>query len=172
LQATCVGMIGAALTLAPISAASAHTKKHQGSSHVKGSNPHSALCADVKSEQNESSGVGSAMEKAIASGNFAATKAAILKAYAADAGDVQKALGVISTAPANVQSAFKNILTYVQQIRTDIENSTSLQGLLMSFESLGKDPKLVTDGTTITNWYTSVCGGSLVTTTTVSIPSS
>ena len=35
---------------------------------------------------------------------------------------------MIKTAPGNVQSAFKNLLSYVQQIKTDIQNASSLGG--------------------------------------------
>jgi len=168
-----MGVFGVALTLAPLSAAGAHTNhrgKHQSSGSVKGSNPKAAMCQDVKNEQAGSSSVGVAIERAIASGNFAAAKQAMLKAYNGDLGNVQKALGVIKTAPANVQSAFKNLLTFVRQIRDDIQNASSEQGLITSFETLGKNTQLQTDGLTIANWYASVCGGPLVTTTTVSIP--
>jgi hypothetical protein len=164
-----IGLFAVGLALAPLSAAGAHTHhrgKHHTSGSVKGSNPKAAMCQDVKTEQSGSGSIGSAIEKAIASGNFAAAKQAMLNAYDADLGNVQKALGVIKTAPANVQSAFKNLLTFVQQIRNDIQNASSEQGLVTSFESLGKDTQLQTDGVTIANWYTSVCGGSLVTTST------
>ena len=167
----CCGLLGVTLALAPLSAASAksHGSRHNGSS-VKGSNPSSAMCKDVKSEQTGSSSTGLAIEKAMTSGNFASAKQAMLNAYNADLGNVQKALGVIKTAPANVQSAFKNLLSFVKQIKTDIQNASSLQGLVTSFATLGKNTQLETDGATIANWYTGVCGGTLVTTTTVSIP--
>ena len=64
------------------------------------------------------------------------------------------------------QAAFKNLLTFVQQVKTDIQNASSLQGLVASFESLGKNTQLVGDDTTIANWYASVCGGSIITSTT------
>lgn len=167
----CCGLLGVTLALAPLSAASAksHNSKHHGST-VKGSNPSSAMCKDVKSEQTGSSSTGLAIEKAMTSGNFASAKQAMLNAYNADLGNVQKALAVINSAPANVQSAFKNLLTFVKQIRTDIQNASSLQGLVASFATLGKNPALETDGATIANWYAGVCGGTLVTTTTVTVP--
>jgi len=166
-QGICVGMIGVALTLAPMSAASAsHKKQHHHSSHVKGSNPTAAMCQDVKNEQTGSSTVGSSLGKAMASGNFAAAKQALLAAFSTDQANVQKALGVIRTAPANVQAAFKNLLTYVQQVKTAIQNASSEQDLISSFETLGKNTQLQTDGLTIANWYTSVCGGTLTTTST------
>ncbi len=72
---------------------------------------------------------------------------------------MQKALGVIKTAPPNVQKAFKNLLSFVKQIRTDIQNASSLQGLAASFATLGKNKQLETDGTTIANWYTASAAG-------------
>jgi hypothetical protein len=171
-QGIAVGVLGVMLALTPMSAAGAHAshKKHHSPGSVKGSNPSAAMCQDVKNEQSGSSSVGQAIEKAIASGNFAAAKQAMLNAYDADLGNVQKALGVIKTAPPNVQAAFKNLLTFVRQIRNDIQGASSEQGLITSFESLGKNTQLQADGATIANWYASVCGGPLVTTPTVSIP--
>jgi len=166
-QGICVGMIGVALTLAPMSAASASHKKHH-SSHVNGSNPTAAMCRTVRSEQTGSSSVGSSLGKAMASGNFAAAKQALLNAFNTDQANVQKALTVIHTAPANVQTAFKNLLSYVQKVKSDIQNASSEQALIASFETLGKNTQLQTDGVTIANWYTSVCGGTLATTSTTS----
>jgi hypothetical protein len=158
----CAGVLGLTLALAPLTAASAKS--------TKGSAPHSAMCRTVKSEQSGSTAASSAIEKAMTSGNFAAAKAAMLQSYNVDFNQVQKALAVVRTAPANVQAAFKDLLGFVKQLRTSIQNSTSLTSLLASFETLGKNPKLETDGTTISNWYTSVCGGTLETPTTVTSP--
>ena len=164
-----IGVLGIALTLAPVSVAAAKSK-HHSSGHVNGSAPGSAMCKDVKNEQTGSSSVSSSIEKGIESGNFATAKQAMLNAYNADLGNVQKALGVIKSAPANVQAAFKNLLSFVQKVKSDIESASSEQGLIASFATLGKNPQLQTDATIISNWYTSVCGGALVTTTTASLP--
>ncbi len=161
----CIGVLGLAMTLIPVSAASAKSHGHH-STTVKGSNPNSAMCKDVKTEQTSSTSVGTSFEKSLSSGNFAQAKQSLLNAYNGDLSNVQKALAVIKTAPANVQSAFKNLLTYVQQIKNDIQNASSLEGLVTSFSSLGKNTQLISDGTTISNWYASVCGGPLVTGTT------
>lgn len=167
----CAGVLGLTLSMAPLAAASAaNYKANSHSTSTKGSNPSSAMCKDVKTEQSGSNSVSTAIDKAMTSGNFAETKQAMLSAYNVDQGDVQKALSVIRTAPANVQAAFKNLLSFVKQIRTDIQNASSLQGLVASFATLGKNTQLETDGVTISNWYTSVCGGPLATTTTVSVP--
>jgi hypothetical protein len=76
---------------------------------------------------------------------------------------------VIKQAPANVQAAFKDLLAFVQQIKTDIQNANNEQELITSFENLGKNTKLATDGTTIANWVASKCG-TAGTTTTSSLP--
>jgi hypothetical protein len=158
-------IIGIVLCLAPLAPASAAIARSHATS-TKGSNPNSAMCRDVRNEQSGSSSVGASIEKALTSGNFAQAKQAMLNAYNADQGNVQKALSVIRSAPGNVQAAFKNLLSFVKQIRTDIQNATSLQGLIASFSTLGKNTQLENDGVTIANWYASVCGGSLVTTPT------
>jgi hypothetical protein len=167
----CSGVLGLTLALAPLTAASAksHKPKHHSSS-VKGSNPSSAMCLDVKTEQSSTSSTGSAIEKAMTSGDFATAKQAMLSAYDADLANVNKALAVIKTAPANVQTAFKGLLSFETQFRNDIQNAQSEQALLASFETLGTNTSIETDGLTISNWYTSVCGGTPITTTTVSVP--
>jgi hypothetical protein len=157
------GVLGLTLALVPLTAASAKS--------TKGSAPHSAMCKTVKSEQGGSSAASSAIEKAMTSGNYAAAKQALLNSFNVDFNQVQKALSVIKGAPPKVQSAFKDLLSYVKQLRTAIQNSTSTTSLLAAFETLAKNPKLETDGLTISNWYTSVCGGTLTTTpTTVASP--
>jgi hypothetical protein len=150
------GVLGLTLALVPLTAASAKS--------TKGSAPHSAMCKTVKSEQSGSTAASSAIEKAMTSGNYAAAKQALLNSFNVDFNQVQKALGVIKGAPPKVQAAFKDLLSYVKQLRTAIQNSSSVTGLLAAFETLAKNPKLETDGTTISNWYTSVCGGTLTTT--------
>jgi hypothetical protein len=157
-----IGALGVTLALLPLSAASA--------THVKGSAPNSAMCKTVRAEENSLTAASSGIEKALASGNFASGKQAVLKLYNTDFGQAQKALASVRHAPAKVRAAFKNLVSSVKQFRTTIQNASSLQDLLTSFAALGQNPQLQTDGTTIANWYSSVCGGSLVTTTTASLP--
>jgi hypothetical protein len=147
-------VLGIALALAPLTAASA-AKRH---------NPDTAICKDVRTEQSGTDSVASAIEKAATAGDFAQAKQAMLNAYDADQGEVQKALAAVKSAPANVRAAFKNLLSSVKQIRADIKQASSLQGLITSFTTEGKATQLEHDGTTIDHWYASVCGGSLTTT--------
>jgi hypothetical protein len=158
----CTGVLGIVLALAPLTVASAEK--------TKGSAPKSAMCKTVKTEENGSKAAASGIEKAMTSGNFAAAKAALLKAYNLDYSQVRKALTVIKTAPPKVQAAFKNLLSYVKRFKNAIQNAKSLQAMIASFATLGTNTQLQADGTTIANWYTSVCGGTLITSTTVSAP--
>jgi hypothetical protein len=165
---TCQGLgvclAGAGLALAPLTAAAA--SRHHPSNHTPST---ATVCADVKKEQESSTSVGLAIERALQSGNFGTAKQEMLSAYDTDLGNVQKAYGVIKQSPPNVQAAFKDLLTFVQQIRADIQNANNEQELVTSFESLGKNTGLATDGTTIANWVASKCG-TAVTTTTSSLP--
>jgi hypothetical protein len=52
----------------------------------------------------------------------------------------------------------------VRQVRQVIGRSTGFQGLVTSFQHLAKNPKLVTDGVTIDDWFASACAGSTTTT--------
>jgi hypothetical protein len=159
-QGLSVCIIGSALALAPLTAASA--KQHAPTRH----NPSTAtVCADVRSEQRSSSLVGLSIERALDSRNFTAAKQAMLGAYDTDLSDVAKANAVMAQAPANVQAAFKDLLGFVQQIKADIENAHGEQQLLTSFETLSQNPKLATEGATISSWFSSKCGGSISTTT-------
>jgi hypothetical protein len=94
----------------------------------------------------------------------------MLTAYNTDLNSVAKANGVANQAPAGVQGAFNDLLTFVEQIKADIQKANSEQQLVASFETLGKNPKLATDGTTITSWFSSKCLGSVGTTSLSSIP--
>ncbi len=164
-----VAVAGLTLALAPMSVAAARGHRHNPSGTTKGSAPNSAMCKDVRTEQSGSSSVGSSISRAIESGNFATAKQAMLTAYDQDMANVQKALSAIHAAPAKVQAAFKSLLTFVQQVRNDIQNSSSEQGLITSFEGLGRNPQLQTDAVTISTWYTSVCGGTAATTSTTGL---
>ena len=126
-----IGVLGVAMALTPVSVAAAgsHKPKHPSSSHVNGSAPGSAMCKDVKNEQAGANSAGTSIEKAIESGNFATAKQAMLNSYNTDLGNVQKALSVIKSAPANVQAAFKGLLTFVQKIKSDIQNAVERAGV-------------------------------------------
>ena len=87
----------------------------------------------------------------------------MLNAYNADLANVNKALGVLKSRRPTYRPPSRTF-SVRDDFRNDIQNASSEQALIGSFATLGKDTQCVTDGTTIANWYTSVCGGTLVTT--------
>jgi hypothetical protein len=129
-----------------------------------GAESKSALCRAVKAEETSSDTVGLSVERAVASGNFGASKKAMLRAYDSDERNVAAALAAAKAAPPEVRSAFKNLLSFVRQVRIVIQSSKSFPGLLSSFARLAKDPRLVSNGATIERWDSSVCRTSTTTT--------
>src|SRR5580658_972688 len=159
-QGVGIGIIGLALALAPLTAAGAKSKpKHHSTKHTtttvksskgtKGSNPNSALCKDLKAEQSQSEKLGSTIEAAIESGNYNTAKTEMVNSINAGLKDASPALKLLDSAPSAVQSAMKGLISFDGQFKTAIENSTSLTGLESSFASLGENPKLKTESTTV-----------------------
>ena len=73
----------------------------------------------------------------------------------------------LSSAPANVQAAGKGIFAFFNTLKTDVANSTSLEQLGTSMESLGSNSALKSDAQTLANYFGNICGS--VTTTTASV---
>jgi hypothetical protein len=181
LQGVSVAFVGLALACAPMAAASAHNKpkhkpaKHHSSKTVAktkgGSNPNSSICTAVSSAQNGSSGLSSSLEKAFAGGgisDFASAKQAMLNAMNTALKEEGPAESALRSAPANVQAAMKGLFAFETSFKTAVTNATSATQLVTSLSTLGQNPQLEADGTTIANYVTSLCGAT--TTTTIAIP--
>jgi hypothetical protein len=148
-MAACVAVAGVVLTLAPAGAASAGASKP---------NANSAACRAIKKEQASATAAGFAIEKALAAGHFAGAKRQMLKAYDTDLRNVTRAFRTITSAPPNVRAAFKDLRTYVRQVRGDISNAKSEQQLVTNLQTLAKNAQLQNDSSTIASWASSVCG--------------
>jgi hypothetical protein len=164
-----MGIVGLALALAPLSAASAsgHKTKHHKKTHhpttttapkKKGSNPNSALCKDLKAEQAQSAKLGSSIASALESGNYASAKQEMVTSINAGLKQAAPALTVLKSAPGSVQTAMKGLIKFDNQFKSAIESSTSLTTLESSFAQLGQNPSLRTYSTTVTNYITAQCG--------------
>jgi hypothetical protein len=182
LQGVSVAFVGLALACAPMAAASAHTKakhhkpaKHHSSKTVAktkgGTNPNSSICTSVNSAENSSSNLGSSLEKAFAGGgisDFASAKQAMLNSMNTALKEEGPAESALRSAPANVQAAMKGLFAFESSFKAAVTNATSATQLVASLSTLGQNPQLEADGTTIANYVTSLCGAT--TTTTVAIP--
>jgi hypothetical protein len=177
LQGCSVAVLGLGLACAPMTLASA---KSQPKKHHKAPKHHtskkaafttgSATCKNYLNTENGSSGLGTALEKAMTSAGsgFAGVKQAFITYF----NTVQKYEAPfeseLSSAPANVQAAGKGIFAFFNTLKTDVANSTSLEQLGTSMESLGSNSALKSDAQTLANYFGSICGS--VTTTTASLP--
>jgi hypothetical protein len=180
LQGVGIACAGFALACAPMAVASAHNKpahhhkpKHHGSKTVAskgGSNPNSSICTAVSSAQNSSGSLSSSIEKAFAGGinDFASAKQAMLSAINTALKEEGPAESALHSAPANVQSAMKDLFTFESTFKTDIANASSPSQLVSSLSTLGQNSQLQADGTTIANYVTSLCG--TTTTTSAALP--
>jgi hypothetical protein len=176
-----VAVLGFALACAPMTVASAHSKKHHSKPkhHAaktvakSGLNPGSKLCAEAYAGDSNSGDVGSAIEKAMisaeTSGNFDAAKQEMIAAVNASLKEEGPAEAALRSAPANVQAAMKGLFAYVQSWETAINNASSFTQFATSMEALTQASGVKTDATTLASYLTQQCGPA-PTPTTVSVP--
>jgi len=156
------------LALAPASLASAkshHSTKHKTHKTHKttkpaaqGLVPGGSVCTFLD-DQAGSSHIASAMESAIESGNFASAQSTLLNLFSLIAKDAPTAEAALKSAPANVQAAFKTMISFDAQFKTAIAGATSFAGLGMALASLGQNPALQSASTTVGNYASEKCGG-------------
>ena len=164
IQGIGVGVLGLALALAPLGAASAKTKHHKKGhttttvAKKKGSNPNSTLCKDLKSEQSQSAKLGSTIASALESGNYASAKQEMVTSINAGLKEASPALAALRSAPGSVKTAMKGLITFDNQFKSAIESSTSLSTLASAFAALGQNPHLRTYSSTVSNYITAQCG--------------
>ena len=186
LQGLSVAILGLALACAPLAVASAsnnnhghksknhhHTSKPKAKAKAKtaskGSDPTNTICLDVKNSEASSSTLGPAIEKAIlggATGSFASLQQELLTELNVPLKSEGAALAALSSAPANVQAAMKNLISFDSTFKSAIASATSLSQLEGSFATIAAGaPAIQADATTLTNYVTSLCGSSLTPTT-------
>jgi hypothetical protein len=158
--------VALALVLAPASIASAgssHGSKHKTKTHKTkttaktGLVPGGSVCTFLDNQAG-SSHLAATMESAIESGNFATAQSTLLNLFTEIAKDAPAAESALSSAPANVQAAFKTMISYDSQFKTAIASATSFAGLGMALASLGNNPTLQSASMTVGNYATAKCG--------------
>jgi hypothetical protein len=152
-------VLGLALATAPVLASPAGAKtKHHKTSKPPSTKVSLGACSAYTKQETQSSKLASSLEQAFASGNFATIKAAMLAEFSDLNTDVSKANAVLGSAPANVKAAFATIIQAVQQLKTSIQNSTSLTQLEGSFQSLGTNAKFTAAGQVLASYFGTKCG--------------
>jgi len=149
-----VVVLGLALALAPVVASPVGAAKAPKHKVVK---LKAGACTALNGEQTQSSKLATSLEQAFASGNFATIKAAVLSEFTQLNQSVAKAKGLLGSAPANVQAAFNTIANVFLQLKTQIQNSTSLTGLEAAFTSLGSSTKLVSASKVLSSYFGAKC---------------
>lgn len=151
-----VVVVGLALSLAPVMTTSAHaTTKHKVTHHTTTS---VGTCKALSGEQTQSSKLSTTLEKAFASGNFAAIKAAVLESFSQLGSAVNAEKSLLGSAPANVKAAFTTIAGVFGGLKAQIQASTTLAQLEVAFTSIGTNPKLTAASKVLSSYYGSKCG--------------
>jgi hypothetical protein len=176
-QGFSVAVLGVGLACAPMTLASAKSqpkKHHKAPKHHASKNPTftsgSATCKNYLNTEKGSSGLASALEKAMANAGsgFAGVKQAYLDYFNTVEKYEAPFEAELRSAPANVQAAGKGIFAFFNTVKTDVANSTSLEQLGTSMASLGTNSAIQSDALTLANYFGTICGS--VTTTTSSLP--
>jgi len=174
-------VLGVALALAPVTAASASqsttsTTQHSTGSHKskhKKHNKHNKAKAKAKPAASTSAksvcsflddtagsaAIANTIESAEKSGNFSAAQQTLLNLFGEIAKDAPTAEAELGSAPSNVQAAFKTMISFDSQFKTALASATSFAQLGSAFATLGSNPTLSAASTTVGDYATSLCGG-------------
>ena len=149
-----VAATGLGLALAPLSMAAASRTTTTTSHHASSG----SACSNLKKEESASSALGTKVANALASGNFAKAKLALIKAYNADIKNDTAAIAVLEKAPNNVKTAFNGVIGFARQVKQDIVKAKSEKQLISQFTLLSGNAQLLFDSDVIANWVTKTCG--------------
>ena len=126
---------------------------------AKGSNPGAKICTYTKAQQASSTKLTTTLEKDLVSGNWAATKAALLATFANNSKIEQEAAAAYSGAPANVKATEPVVIQLVKTEENLVKSSTSATQFESSFTTAIESPKFLAAEKIEANYYHSVCGG-------------
>jgi hypothetical protein len=156
-----VALGGAAMlasVVLPVASASAAVRTVHQLVATKGSNPNGAFCklyrkqlgTNTKSEKN--------LTKAMESGNWPATKKALLAEFTSEKTVEKNFLAALSSAPANVRTAGRQALKVIPLEEKAINTSTSVTGYEKAIEAVVDTKKMQAVGTVFENYETATCG--------------
>lgn len=120
----------------------------------------SALCKAYKSEQQAAvkTESGSAIEKAIESGNYATVKKDLLASFGGEQKEEQVMIGFLSGAPSNVKAAAQVSVKFANSLKTIISNSNSMAQFEAGITTAEKNKKLQAAEVTLSNYTNKMCG--------------
>jgi hypothetical protein len=144
-------LLGAAVVLTPLNAASAKTKSPTGI------NAGSAFCKLLRSQEGVGQRYANKIETAFSSGSLTKAKTAVDAEFNFGAQYVGKALAA-GKVPGPIESALKYFLKLYQQEKSSIQHATNLTALESSLSSLSRSPKFTAENQTITAYVSTQCG--------------
>ena len=153
-------VVGLGLALAPVvsSPATATTKHKAKVIHHTAAPKTGGTCTALNGEQTQSSKLATTLEQAFASGKFATIKTAVLASFTHLGTDVAAEKKLLGSAPANVKTAFGQVASVFNQLKSQIAASTSLTQLEAAFTTLGTNPQLTSASKILSAYYGSKCG--------------
>ncbi|MGP0032208.1 MAG: hypothetical protein ACLPVF_17105 [Acidimicrobiales bacterium] len=169
LHATKIGIgiatIGMALALVPAVSASASVRGVTSVRSVEALQT-SSLCKAYKSDAKAEEGTeGTALVKAMESGNWAAAQKAMLAAFGNETTAEKEMVAALSSAPSKVKSAASVILKFDGTLKGIIEKSTSITSFSTAVESAETSPKIKSALSTLDAYARKLCPGEVPTTT-------
>jgi len=120
----------------------------------------SALCKAYKSEEQAAvkTESGSAIEKAIESGNYATVKKDLLASFGGEQKEEQVMLGFLNGAPSKVKAAAQESIKFDNSLKSIISNSNSMAQFEAGITTAEKNKKLQAAEVTLSDFTNKECG--------------
>jgi len=154
--------LGSAAMLASValplaSAGAAERSVHQLAA-TKGTNPNGIFCKLYRKQLSTNTKSEKSLTKAMESGNWPATKKALLVEFSSEKTVEKNFIAALSHAPANVRSAGKQALKVIPLEEKAINTSSSVTGYEKAIETVVDTKKMQAVGTVFEDYESATCG--------------
>jgi hypothetical protein len=163
-----ISMVVAAVSLAacskstPTNAASSPPSiaATESQTPAPGVNAGGSFCTTLKAEKAKEQQLGKEFASTATTPDLATIKQNFDRLFAAEAQSMARVEAAMTSAPANVQAAVQVVNQYVSQLKSTIDNATSLQQLGASLSQLSSTKQFAAAGKVLAAYTTSQCGSS------------
>lgn len=142
----------------PAASASAAVRPAHQLAATKGTNPNGAFCKLYRKQLGTNTKSEKSLTKAMESGNWPATKKALLVEFSSEKTVEKNFIAALSSAPANVRTAGKQALKVIPLEEKAINTSTSVTGYEKAIEAVVNTKKMQAVGTVFENYENATCG--------------
>jgi hypothetical protein len=123
-----------------------------------GSNPLSSFCTQLQAERAKSAQLGKQFASAVTTPDLASIKKNFDAFFATEAQSIARVEATMTSAPADVQAALKVVNQFFLQLKSTIDNATSLQQFETSMRQYAHAKQLAAAGKVLANYTRSQCG--------------